>query len=152
MKTKNQFAIIIILCGVLFSISHAFSQNRNNNNSIINFLNGEWYLQKATYHYIDNEFFQYNLNNNNNNIGYNEIDYQVLIDPIYIKFDINNKNEIIISNIKHNIQTLLFEIDKENILYIGSELYYQIHIKGKNKIELKYIDESVILNLEYQRK
>lgn len=152
MKTKNQFAIIIILCGVLFSISHAFSQNRNNNNSIINFLNGEWYLQKATYHYIDNEFFQYNLNNNNNNIGYNEIDYQVLIDPIYIKFDINNKNEIVISNIKHNIQTLLFEIDKENILYIGSELYYQIHIKGKNKIELKYIDESVILNLEYQRK
>lgn len=152
MKTKNQFAIIIILCGVLFSISHAFSQNRNNNNSIINFLNGEWYLQKATYHYIDNEFFQYNLNNNNNNIGYNEIDYQVLIDPIYIKFDINNQNEIIISNIKHNIQTLLFEIDKENILYIGSELYYQIHIKGKNKIELKYIDESVILNLEYQRK
>ena len=152
MKTKNQFAIIIILCWVLFSISHAFSQNRNNNNSIINFLNGEWYLQKATYHYIDNEFFQYNLNNNNNNIGYNEIDYQVLIDPIYIKFDINNQNEIIISNIKHNIQTLLFEIDKENILYIGSELYYQIHIKGKNKIELKYIDESVILNLEYQRK
>lgn len=109
-------------------------------------------MQKATYHYIDNEFFQYNLNNNNNNIGYNEIDYQVLIDPIYIKFDINNKNEIVISNIKHNIQTLLFEIDKENILYIGSELYYQIHIKGKNKIELKYIDESVILNLEYQRK
>lgn len=152
MKTKNQFLIIAILCGVLFSISHAFSQNKNNNNSIINFLNGEWYLQKATYHYIDNEFFQYNLNNNNNNIGYNEIDYQVLIDPIYIKFDINNKNEIIISNIKHNIQTLLFEIDKENILYIGSELYYQIHIKGKNKIELKYIDESVILNLEYQRK
>lgn len=142
---------MVILCvGILFSISHAFSQNRNNNNSIINFLNGEWCLQKATYHYIDNEFFQYNLNNNN--IGYNEIDYQVLIDPIYIKFDINNQNEIIISNIKHNIQTLLFEIDKENILYIGSELYYQIHIKGKNKIELKYIDESVILNLEYKRK
>lgn len=141
---------MVILCvGILFSISHAFSQNRNNNNSIINFLNGEWCLQKATYHYIDNEFFQYNLNNN---IGYNEIDYQVLIDPIYIKFDINNQNEIIISNIKHNIQTLLFEIDKENILYIGSELYYQIHIKGKNKIELKYIDESVILNLEYKRK
>lgn len=145
---KISLGIFIFLLSSLM----AYSQN-NGNNNIIDFLRGEWFLEKATYHYIDNEFFQYNLNQIDNN-GYCDIDYQVLIDPIYLKFPNNNDktNDMIISNIRHNIQTLLFEIDSENVLYIGSELYYQIHIKGKNKIELIYIDESLILNLEYKRK
>ena len=143
--------LVIVLLSLFLGSTITYSQNNNNN--VLNFLYGEWYLQSANYHYTDNEFFEYNLaSNKKNKENFNEIDYQVLVDPIFIKFDRTNLDKVIISNIRHNIQTLLFEIDKENILYIGQELYYQIHIKSKNAIELKYQDENVILNLEYKRK
>ena len=138
----------IIVSFILFS-----GAIHSQTSKLINFLDGEWFLTKATYHYIGNEPFTYNLNDNgNSNKRYKEIDYKNLVDPIYLKFDKSGKSNVTISNIKNQFQQVLFEIDKDNVIYLHNELYYQILIQTENQIELNYQDEKLSLNLEYQRK